>query len=188
VDLNVSAFQLFKDLSESQQHAMLRAFWDGIPVDDPRSVRVERRTANALEAHGLLVRRTTKKHKEHWRPTERGRELVTAHEPRLLGARSGYTSDLAKAMFAEPEAVDDHVLAVSRRAAHDVESQRFDRLREDRKRLAPAERLRIITAEAEARGVVVDRELFVIAKKLEAMEERVHRPADRFADAEPADS
>lgn len=172
----------FSDLSDAQQRALRRAV-NGIPVDDPRAVGVERRTADVLEQLGLVVQRKTQKQKLMWRLTDAGRGLMVAHEPRLLHMRSqrGYTSDPAEAMHDEPEAVDDVALAGARRAAHYTEQERFEQLLADRERLPLAERLELARADAERRGVNIDRQLHVIAQRVKAIETLVYRPADRIA-------
>lgn len=185
----------FSELSAPMQRALRLAASQGIPTDAPRSVRVQRRTAQVMEDAGLLARRETHKRKELWRATDRGRGLLVAHEPRFLHARSyrgegidgdpagaGYTRDPAQAMHPDAgEAVDDVALAAGRRAAHHSEQERFEQLLAQRQRMPVLERLRLAQADAERRAVPIDRQMHVIKQRVRAIEELVYRPADRIA-------
>jgi hypothetical protein len=183
------AAERFRELTDAGQRALRIAETQGIPVEKPRSVGVQRRTAEMLEQDGILAQRTSKKRARMWRPTSRGRALLHAHEPRLLHQTIGYTDDPGRAMPNELEAVDEAVLASNRRAAHDVEHNAFDQVLDALARRPLHERLRLAAAAAAARGVDVadDSDFRLIQRKLRDIEKRVHQPADRFADAEPLD-
>lgn len=93
-----------------------------------------------------------------------------------------YTSDEREAMADEPEAVDDVALAASRRAAHDAEHTRFERLVAERRRLPLHERVRLALADAERLGVRCRSEHDLIARAIGDVERRVLRPVDRTRD------
>jgi hypothetical protein len=184
----VSAPQHLDELSRTMQRALLRAAHQGIPAHDPRSVSVHPSTLAALEQHGLVARRTTRKGGEQWRTTDVGRGLIAAHAPRLLtfaahprGSEHGYTDDPAKAMRDEPEAVDESVDASNRRSAHAREHEDFRQLVEDRQDWRIEDRLRAVLDDARARGVdVLDRDLRVLRNHVAKLEARVYGPADRL--------
>jgi hypothetical protein len=91
------------DLTPSMQTVLIRAYTQGIELEDPR---VSARTIGALEARGLIHLRTSKKGRTSWRTTPTGYGLVVLQVPRFLAARSeyGYTHLPSKAMRHEPEA------------------------------------------------------------------------------------
>lgn len=102
---------------------------------------------------------------------------------RLLSRTLGYTTDTRRAMRDEPEPVDDDALVASRRSATRTEHARFDALLEQRRELPELDRLRLVLDAAARRGVDVTRELRVIRLRLDAMERRTYRPADRATEA-----
>jgi hypothetical protein len=123
-----------------------------------------------------------------WSSSDRAWLLKISVDPRaparLLRRRAGYTTDPTMAIPGAGEAVDDFALAAHRRAAHARETERFEQLLEMRRRLPHDKRLTLVMADAAARDVSIDRELHVIGQRLDAMEARVYRPADRTRDGE----
>jgi hypothetical protein len=94
----------FNDLGPLQRKFMLRAFNEGVSLDDP--IATEKRT-QALKAAGLIEKRQSKKGRMSWRCTDVGRGMVMAHTPVFLHRRGfpSYTTRQHEAMFSEPEVI-----------------------------------------------------------------------------------
>ena len=94
----------FNDLGPLQRKFMLRAFNEGVSLDDP--IATEKRT-KALKAAGLIEKRQSKKGRMSWRCTDVGRGMVMAHTPVFLHRRGfpSYTTRQHEAMFSEPEVI-----------------------------------------------------------------------------------
>jgi hypothetical protein len=97
----------FNDLGPLQRKFMLRAFNEGVALDDPLAT--EKRTGT-LKTAGLIEKRQSKKGRMSWRCTDTGRGLVMAHTPVFLHRRGfpSYTTRQHEAMFGEPECVTDY--------------------------------------------------------------------------------
>jgi hypothetical protein len=98
----------FNDLGPLQRKFMLRAFNEGVSLDDPIATKTRCRS---LE--GLIEKRQSKKGRMSWRLTDIGRGMVMAHTPVFLHRRGfpSYTAKTWEAMFAEPEAIRDRYLS-----------------------------------------------------------------------------
>lgn len=96
----------FNDLGPLQRKFMLRAFNEGVSLDDPLAT-VKR--TQTLHAAGLIEQRESKKGRVSWRCTDAGRSLVSTHVPVFLHRRGfpSYTTQAHEAMFGEPEVMDD---------------------------------------------------------------------------------
>ena len=94
----------FNDLGPLQRKFMLRAFNEGVSLDDP--IATPKRTM-ALKAAGLIEKRQSKKGRMSWRCTDVGRGMVMAHTPVFLHRRGfpSYTTRQHEAMFSEPEVI-----------------------------------------------------------------------------------
>jgi hypothetical protein len=95
----------FNDLGPLQRKFMLRAFNEGVSLDDP--IATDKRTST-LKAAGLIEKRQSKKGRMSWRCTDTGRGMVMAHTPVFLHRRGfpSYTTRQHEAMWAEPEVID----------------------------------------------------------------------------------
>lgn len=95
----------FNDLGPLQRKFMLRAFNEGVALDD--QLATEKRT-NKLQMAGLIEKRQSKKGRMSWRLTDVGRGLVMQHNPVFLHRRGfpSYTTREHEAMFGEPEVID----------------------------------------------------------------------------------
>lgn len=171
----------FDELSSAMQRALVLAHLQGVPTIDPRGVNVQRRTAQVMEQSGLLVREESRGGRELWRPSDVGRGLLSAHEPRFLHKNMGTTTDPAKAMYPDAGEVLDDVPLVSSFEAALTEERRYKQLLAERARMPVLERLRLAQEDARRRDVVIDRQMHVIAQRVRAIEELVYRPADRIA-------
>jgi len=96
----------FNDLGPLQRKFMLRAFNEGVSLDDP--IATPKRT-QALKDAGLIEKRQSKKGRMSWRCTDTGRGMVMAHTPVFLHRRGfpSYTTRQHEAMFSEPEVIGD---------------------------------------------------------------------------------
>ena len=96
----------FNDLGPLQRKFMLRAFNEGVSLDDP--IATPKRTMT-LKAAGLIEKRQSKKGRMSWRCTDTGRGMVMAHTPVFLHRRGfpSYTTRQHEAMFSEPEVIGD---------------------------------------------------------------------------------
>jgi len=94
----------FNDLGPLQRKFMLRAFNEGVSLDDP--IATPKRTMT-LQAAGLIEKRQSKKGRMSWRCTDTGRGMVMAHTPVFLHRRGfpSYTTRQHEAMFSEPEVI-----------------------------------------------------------------------------------
>ena len=94
----------FNDLGPLQRKFMLRAFNEGVSLDDP--IATPKRT-QTLKAAGLIEKRQSKKGRMSWRCTDVGRGMVMAHTPVFLHRRGfpSYTTRQHEAMFSEPEVI-----------------------------------------------------------------------------------
>jgi hypothetical protein len=121
---------------------------------------------------------------------------VDHSEPaRLLRAASGqhgrrallpYTRIASEAIPGAGEAPDEHAHAAGRRHAHAAEHERFQERLAAAARLPLATRIELARADAQARGIRITQELRALERRVRVLEERVYRPADRYADAETA--
>lgn len=106
-----------------------------------------------------------------------------ARRPRVTSAAEdspaarGYTHDERLADPDEPEAVPPDELLVLQRSAHEAARERYEGLLRERSRMPVADRLRLVTAAAEAKGVALGRDERVVEECVRAMERRVYRPA-----------
>lgn len=189
--LFLSTPERFGELSKPMQRALRRAV-DGIPAARPRTMGVQPSTLAALARLGLIRERVHRKRGRIWKVTDRGRGLLTTESQLFLHRRAHrpYTDDPDQAASDAGEVVDETTLAGFRRHAHATEHADLERLLAERKRLPVAERMRIIAGEAAARGVDLgaDPKMRLIRRKLDELEELVHRAPDRYADAEPGDA
>jgi hypothetical protein len=101
--------------------------------------------------------------------------------PRLLRRKLGYTTNPTAAVPEAGEAVDVHVNAGYGRAAEKLERGRVAEMLEQRKALQPYNRLAMVIGEADARGIDINRHMFIVLQRIESMEQLVHRVADRTA-------
>jgi len=105
----------FNDLGPLQRKFMLRAFNEGVSLDDPIATQLvnhapdwKRKTrADVLKDRGLIEKRQSKKGRMSWRCTDVGRGMVMAHTPVFLHRRGfpSYTTRQHEAMFSEPEVI-----------------------------------------------------------------------------------
>lgn len=105
----------------------------------------------------------------------------TAAPARLLHRDSskGYTVHPHEALQEEPEAVDEHALERASISAGRTEQERFAAQLAERAQLPEVERLQLAIDDARARGVDIEHALWLIRKRLTALERLVYRPADR---------
>jgi hypothetical protein len=114
------------------------------------------------------------------------RVVVDRSAPRRLLHRDsshGYTDDPRLALPEEPEAVGEHDLERASIDASRAEQRRYEATLAERERLPEHERLRLIVDDARARGIDIDHGLWLVRKRIGALERQVLRPADRNADA-----
>jgi hypothetical protein len=184
----LSTPERFAELSEPMQRALRRAA-SGIPAARPRTVGVQPATLTALARMGLVVERVHRKRGRVWKTTERGLGLLSTERQQFLHQRAHrpYTDDPAQAARDAGEVVDETTLAGFRRNAHATEHDRLERLLAERQRLQVHERMRLLVADAAARGVELDSHptMRLIRRKLQDLEGEVHKAPDRYADAEP---
>lgn len=110
--------------------------------------------------------------------------LDRSAQRRLLHRDSthGYTDDPRLALPEEPEAVGEHDLERASISAAHTEQTRFEALLADRERRPEPERLQRAIDDARARGIDIDHALWLLRKRLTALERQVYRPADRTDD------
>lgn len=102
----------FNDYGPAAQRFLLRAFSEGVAIDDPLATGTVRKQSRAemLEQAGLIHMRQSKKGRVSWRCTDVGRGLVMEHQPVFLHRRGfpSYTLKPWQAMRNEPECVTDY--------------------------------------------------------------------------------
>jgi|1186.fasta_scaffold08126_3 hypothetical protein len=91
----------------------------------------------------------------------------------------GYTDDPRLSLPEEPEAVGEHELERASIAAARTEQQRFEQTLAENAQLPDGERLARAIADARTRGVDIEHALWLLRKRLVAIERLVYRPADR---------
>lgn len=111
------------------------------------------------------------------------RPVFLARRPRSTNgsedgvAARGYTHDERLALSDEPEAVHPDVLHDLQRSAHETARSRYEGLLRERSRMPVEERLRLVMADADLRGVQFGRDVRVVEDCVRSMERRVYRPA-----------
>jgi hypothetical protein len=101
----------FNDYGPAAQRFLLRAFSEGVALDDPLATAVVRdgeSRAIRLERAGLVHQRQSKKGRVSWRCTDVGRGLVMEHRPVFLHRRGfpSYTLKSWQAMHGEGEVME----------------------------------------------------------------------------------
>ena len=127
-------------------------------------------TVQALRRKGLIVEGRDRRARPVWQPTETGLALLHAHEPRLLAARSehGYTTDPARALPGEPEAIPTADLAHYTRQARER-----DQARATNTTTQLRQQLDTITETANRQGININRDRFVIEQRLARIERKL---------------
>ena len=127
-------------------------------------------TVQALRRKGLIVEGRDRRARPTWQPTETGLALLHAHEPRLLAARSehGYTTDPARALPGEPEAIPTADLAHYTRQARER-----DQARATNTTTQLRQQLDTITETANRQGININRDRFVIEQRLARIERKL---------------
>lgn len=98
-------------------------------------------------------------------------------------ALQGYTNAPGLGMAGEPAAIDAFTQEAYARSAGERDSDRVQRLIDQRSKMAPHDRLRLITLEAAQAGMVgsIKGPMNVVNKQLDIMERRIHRAGERGA-------
>lgn len=127
-------------------------------------------TCAALLRKHLIVEGRDRRARPVWQPTETGLALLHAHEPRLLAARSehGYTTDPARALPGEPEAIPTADLAHYTRQARER-----DQARATNTTTQLRQQLDTITETANRQGININRDRFVIEQRLARIERKL---------------
>ena len=127
-------------------------------------------TCAALLRKHLIVEGRDRRARPTWQPTETGLALLHAHEPRLLAARSehGYTTDPARALPGEPEAIPTADLAHYTRQARER-----DQARATNTTTQLRQQLDTITETANRQGININRDRFVIEQRLARIERKL---------------
>ena len=127
-------------------------------------------TVQALRRKGLIVEGRDRRARPVWQPTPAGVQLLRAHEPRLLAARSehGYTSNPAKALPGEPEAIPTTDLAHYTR-----QGRERDQARATNTTTQLRQQLDTITETANRQGININRDRFVIEQRLARIERKL---------------
>lgn len=110
------------DLTKAQAQWLTRCANGPVLINGP----IPAVTVAALTRKQLIQEGRDRRARPVWQPTETGLALLHAHEPRLLAARSehGYTTDPARALPGEPEAIPAADLAHYTRQARDRDHAR----------------------------------------------------------------
>lgn len=172
-------FMTLEDLSPGMRRGLIRC-WDSLVLVDEEPRRMAAATLHALLRHQLVFETRDRRNRLVYRPTDRGLELLRSDTPRFLtpAARPGrtehgYTTDPARAMPDEPEAVDAETqerIAKGVMRSREDEAQRNEALavfaalqqqREEFRRLATA------------KGVNISSDLRVIERRICAIKRRL---------------
>ena len=127
-------------------------------------------TRDALQRKQLIQEGRDRRARPVWQPTPAGQQLLRAHEPRLLAARSehGYTSNPAKALPGEPEAIPTTDLAHYTR-----QGRERDQARATNTTTQLRQQLDTITETANRQGININRDRFVIEQRLARIERKL---------------
>ena len=154
------------DLTKPQAQWLTRCANGPVLINGP----IPAVTAAALARKQLIVEGRDRRARPTWQPTETGLALLHAHEPRLLAARSehGYTTDPARALPGEPEAIPTADLAHYTRQARER-----DQARATNTTTQLRQQLDTITETANRQGININRDRFVIEQRLARIERKL---------------
>jgi len=154
------------DLTKPQAQWLTRCANGPVLINGP----IPAVTAAALARKQLIVEGRDRRARPVWQPTETGLALLHAHEPRLLAARSehGYTTDPARALPGEPEAIPTADLAHYTRQARER-----DQARATNTTTQLRQQLDTITETANRQGININRDRFVIEQRLARIERKL---------------
>ena len=127
-------------------------------------------TCAALLRKHLIREGRDRRARPTWQPTETGLALLHAHEPRLLAARSehGYTTDPARALPGEPEAIPTADLAHYTRQARER-----DQARATNTTTQLRQQLDTITETANRKGININPDRHIIEQRLARIERKL---------------
>lgn len=176
------AIHTLQDLTPNMERALIRCATLTVPCDRTQGgpiSSIHPATVKALERHELIEQARDKRARPCWKPTARGRALLTVDQPRFLHRRvhRGYTTEPQFAIPGEPEAVDATTQDwITARADRDHEQwAAIEKAR--REQLELDERLRMAIESARLAGVDVGRQELSILRRIESLESKVRRLA-----------